>query len=284
MKIGITGATGHLGQLIIDKLKLKIGADSLVALVRNPDKVSDKTIETRFFDYDDPQALMRSLQGIDHLMFISANEIGKRKRQHENVIFAAKQAGVKWIVYTSLLHADRSTINLADEHRSTEATLKSSGIPYTILRNGWYTENYANAISGAVKAGAIIGSAGEGKISSASREDFAEAAVAVLTGNGHVGKVYELAGDDYYTLTDLAAEVSRQTGKNIPYRNLTESEYAETLAGFGLPEGLAGTIAQWDTGISQDHLLDDSKQLSQLIGRPTTPLSKSVKVALGDKA
>lgn len=282
MKIGITGATGQLGGLIIEKLINKIGTNDIVALVRNPEKLNYKDIEARLCDYDDPQGLMKSLNGIDHLMFISANEIGKRKRQHENIIFAAKQAGVKWIVYTSLLHADRSTINLADEHRATEASLIASGIPYTILRNGWYTENYTNSIHGALKSGAFIGSAGDGKISSATREDLAEAAAAVLTSKDHQGMVYELAGDEHYTLKDLAAEVSRQTGKDIQYHNLIESDYAKKLIGFGLPEELANAIAQWDTGASRDDLFDDSKQLSKLIGRPTTPLSTTVKNALNN--
>lgn len=281
MKTGITGATGQLGRLIVENLKKKVAAENLVALVRTPEKASDLGIEARAFDYGKPESLAGSLQGIDHLLLISGNEIGKRRQQHENVIKTAQQAGVKWIVYTSLLHADRSTLSLAEEHKATEDALKASGIAYTILRNGWYTENYTGSVPGAVKAGVFVGSAGEGKISSATREDFAEAAAVVLTSEGQEGKVYELAGDDYFTLKDLAAEISRQTGKNIPYKNLSEDEYAEVLKGLRLPEGMAKIYAGFDTGASKDDLFDDSKQLSRLIGRPTTPLTQAVKDVLG---
>jgi len=277
MKTGITGATGQLGRLVIENLKRKVAEENLVALVRTPEKASDLGIETRAFDYEKPESLAGTLQGIDHLLLISGNEVGKRRQQHENVIKAAQQAGVKWIVYTSLLHADWSTLSLAEEHKATEDALKASGIAYTILRNGWYTENYTSSVPGTVKAGVLLGSAGEGKISSATREDFAEAAAVVLTSENQEGKVYELAGDNYFTLTDLAAEISRQTGKEIPYKNLPETEYAEMLKSFGLPEGMAKVIASFDTGAANNDLFDDSKQLSRLIGRPTTSLAQSVK-------
>ena len=277
MKTGITGATGQLGRLVVENLKRKVAAENLVALVRTPEKASDLGIETRAFDYEKPESLAGTLQGIDHLLLISGNEVGKRRQQHENVIKAAQQAGVKWIVYTSLLHADWSTLSLAEEHKATEDALKASGIAYTILRNGWYTENYTSSVPGTVKAGVLLGSAGEGKISSATREDFAEAAAVVLTSENQEGKVYELAGDNYFTLTDLAAEISRQTGKEIPYKNLPETEYAEMLKSFGLPEGMAKVIASFDTGAANNDLFDDSKQLSRLIGRPTTSLAQSVK-------
>lgn len=280
MKIGITGATGHLGRLVVEKLKERVDPKIIVALVRTPEKVSDNAIEARRFNYDEPDNLSKSLEGIDHLLLISGSEVGKRIQQHENVIKAAKQAGVKWIVYTSLLHADKSTISLADEHRATEAALKASGIAHTILRNGWYTENYTASITASVKNGAIIGCAGDGKISSAARDDYAEAAVVVLTSVNQQGKVYELAGDKHYTLTELAAEVSRQTGIKIHYKNLTEQEYAATLTSFGMPDELAKAIAGYDAAASRNDLFDDSKQLSQLIGRSTTTLAQSIKEAL----
>lgn len=280
MKIGVTGATGQLGRIVVEKLKEKVSAESIVALVRTPDKAAGLGVEVRAFDYNEPENLVTSLQGIDHLLLISSSEVGQRTLQHSNVINAAKQAGVKWIVYTSLLHADKSTLSLAEEHLATEAALKASGISHTVLRNGWYTENYTGSVKGAVAAGAFIGSAGNGKIASAARADYAEAAVTVLTGEDQVGKVYELAGDDAYTLTDLAAEISRQTGKNIPYNNLLEAEYANILKSLGLPEGLAQAIAGWDVGASKDDLFDDTKQLSALIGHPTTSLAKVVADAL----
>ncbi len=280
MKTGITGATGQLGRLTVEKLKQKVNASALVALVRSPEKAADLGIEARVFDYEKPEALVESLQGIEQLMLISGSEIGRRAMQHKNIIEAAQKAGVKRIVYTSLLHADSSSLSLAAEHIETEKMLKESGIPYTILRNGWYTENYTGGIAGALQAGALAGSAGEGKISSATREDFAEAAMVVLTNEGHIGKTYELAGDEAYTLTELAAEISRQTEKTIPYKNLSETEYANLLKEVGVPEGIAFALASFDTGASQGHLFDDSKTLSQLIGRSTTSLSAAVKDAL----
>ncbi len=276
MKIGVTGATGHLGRLVVEKLKERVSAESVVALVRNPQKAADLAIEAREFDYNKAEGLAAPLQGIDTLLLISGNEIGQRAPQHANVINAARQAGVKWIVYTSLLHADKSSLSLAGEHLATEAALKASGIPYTLLRNGWYTENYTGSVQGAIAGGAFIGSAGDGKIASAARADLAEAAAVVLTGEGHQGKVYELAGDEAYTLTELAAEISHQTGKDIPYKNLPETEYANILKSFGIPEGFACAIASWDTGASKNDLFDDGHQLSILIGRATTPLAKSV--------
>ncbi|WP_159520968.1 SDR family oxidoreductase [Sunxiuqinia indica] len=280
MKIGITGATGQLGQIVVEKLKSKVNSDEIVALVRTPEKAENLGVEARAFDYSKPDTLVDPLGGIEQLLLISSSEIGKRAEQHSNVIEAAKAAGVKWIVYTSLLHADTSSLNLADEHLATEDALKASGIAYTILRNGWYSENYTGSIAGALAGGAFVGSAGDGKISSATRADFAEAAAVVLTEKGHEGNVYELAGDEAYTLTDLAAEISRQTGKDIPYKNLPEAEYAEVLKSFGLPEFFATAIASWDTGASKGDLFDDGKQLSNLIGRPTTSLADAVAQAL----
>jgi NAD(P)H dehydrogenase (quinone) len=280
MKIAITAATGQLGRLVVAKLKTKRSVADIVALARSPGKAADLGVAVREADYSQPQTLSGALDGIHTLLLISGSEIGQRVAQHRNVIEAAKQAGVQRIVYTSVLHADTSILSLAAEHRATEADVKSSGIPFTILRNGWYSENNTASIPGALAGGAFVGSAGEGRISGAARADFADAAVAVLTGAGHAGKTYELAGDDAYTLTELAAEVSRQTGKAIPYRNLPEADYAAELAGFGFPEGLAKAIASWDVAASKGALFTESRQLSGLIGRPTTPLSVAVKEAL----
>lgn len=280
MKIAVTGATGHLGTFVVEELKKRVPNENIVALVRTPGKASALEVEVRAFDYNQPEAMTAALAGVDRLVLISSNEIGQRARQHFNVIEAAGKAGVEWIVYTSLLHADSTTLNLAGEHMTTEEALKASGINYTILRNGWYTENYTGSIGGALAGGAFIGSAGNGKISSAARVDYGEAAAVAITDESHKGKVYELAGDDYYTLADLAAEISNQTGTNIPYRNLTEAEYTKILESFEIPAGFAAAIASWDVSASKDDLFDDSHQLSALIGRPTTPLADSVKAAL----
>ena len=276
MKIAITGATGQLGRIIVSKLKEKVATENIVALVRSAQKAADLGVEAREADYEQPATLEAALKGIDTLLLISSSEVGKRATQHQNVINAAKKAGVKKIVYTSVLHADKSSLSLATEHNYTENALRESGIAYTILRNGWYTENYAGTIPGAVAGGAVLGSAGEGKVSAASRKDYADAAVTVLTSEGHDGKIYELAGDEGFTLADLAAEISKHSGKTIPYNNLPEAEYAKVLTGFGIPEGFAHVIAGWDAGIAKGDLYNDSKQLSTLIGRPTTPITEVV--------
>lgn len=281
MTIAITGATGQLGRLVIDRLRARGLGGDLVALARSREKGADLGIPVREADYDRPETLDPALEGVDTLLLISGSEVGKRAQQHRNVVAAAKRAGVKRIVYTSLLHADRSTIDLAAEHRESEEAVKASGIPFTILRNGWYTENYSGSIPGAVQGGALLGSAGGGRISAASRADYADAAVEVLATEGHDGKTYELASDDPWTLADLAAEISRQSGQTIPYRDLPAEEYSQALQGFGLPEGIARMIAGWDAAAREDALFDDSRQLSKLIGRPTTPLSKTVAEALG---
>lgn len=280
MKIGITGATGQLGQLVVQKLKDKNPDAKLVALVRNPDKAKPLGIEAKAFDYEQPEALPKALEDIDRLVFISGSEIGKRETQHKNVINAAKQAQVKQIAYTSLLHADTSSMILAPEHLATEKMLQDSGIPHTILRNGWYTENYTAGLKQAVEQGAIIGSAGDGKISSATREDYAEAIAETIINDDHTGKTYELAGDQTFTMQDLAAEVSKQTGKNIEFVNLPEAEYAQKLQEIGLPEGMAKAFGSLDYSASKNDLHDESGELARLINRPTTSLSQAVKTGL----
>ncbi|MRX65077.1 SDR family oxidoreductase [Maribacter luteus] len=280
MKIAITGATGQLGNFVVEQLKNRVSSDSIVALARNTEKASALGVEVRKFDYSKPEILTNALQGIDRLLLISGSELGKRKEQHINIINAAKEAGVNWIVYTSLLHLETSSLNLAGEHLATEKALKESGIDYTLLRNGWYSENYTASIPGAIGGGAFLGSAGKGKIASAPRADYAEAAAIVIADEGHKGKTYELAGDSYYTLQDLAGIISEQCGKTIPYNNIPEEEYANILKNIGLPDGLALGLASWDVSASKDDLFDDSYQLSKILGRPTTPIAESVKIAL----
>ena len=280
MKIAITGATGQLGRIVIEQLKEKVPAGDIIALVRSRGKAADLEVEVREADYEKPETLENALQGVDTLLLISGNEIGKRAAQHDNVIQAARKAGVTLIVYTSLLHADRSSLSLAPDHLATETALQESGLSFTILRNGWYTENYTASIKGALDGGAFPGSAGAGKISSAPRRDYAAAAVAVLTTGGHEGNVYELAGDEAYTLQELAAEISGQSGNPIPYRDLPEAGYAALLVSFGLPEAFAKSIAGWDVSASEGALFDDQRQLSRLIRRPTTRMPEVVAEAL----
>jgi len=281
MTIAVAGATGQLGRLVVRDLKTRVATSNIVALVRSTAKAAELGISAREADYDRPETLGPALAGVDTLMLISASEVGKRAAQHHNVIEAAKRASVGRVVYTSLLRAASSPLlDLAAEHVATENEIKASGLTYTILRNGWYTENYTGSIPAALTNGAFFGSAGEGRISSATRVDYAAAALVAVTEPGHDGQIYELAGDESYTIGDLAAEVSRQTGRTIPYRDIPEAEYAAALVRAGLPDGLARMIAGWDTGVKQGALFDDGHQLSKLIGRPTTSLSDVVRDTL----
>ncbi len=279
----ITGATGQLGRLVIDVLLRRVPADSIVAAVRNIDKASDIAalgVQVRQADYNQPASLEAAFQGADRLLLISSSEIGQRTRQHQAVIDAAKRSGVKLLAYTSVLHADTSVLALAQEHRETEAAILESGLPFVLLRNGWYTENYTAGVASALSLGAVVGCAGEGRIASASRADYAEAAATILTSDDPAGQIYELAGDSTYTLSDFAAAISRQVGKTINYSNLPEADYRNALIGAGLPEPLAGLLADSDTGASQGALFDDGRQLSSLLGRPTTGLDAAIMAAL----
>ena len=278
--IAITGATGQLGQHVLENLLKTVPAGQVVAIVRNPAKaesLSQRGIGVRQADYSDEAALTAALQGVDKLLLISSSEVGQRAVQHRNVINAAKAAGVKFIAYTSLLHADTSPLGLADEHIATEQMLADSGIAYALLRNGWYTENYLASAPPAIEHGVFIGAAGNGKSAAATRADYAAAAARVIAEEGHAGKVYELAGDEAWTLSELAAELSKQSGKNVVYQNLSEADFAAALKGVGLPAGLADMLANSDTGASKGGLFDDSRTLSALIGRPTTTLADSIK-------
>ncbi|KAA0894164.1 SDR family oxidoreductase [Oryzomonas rubra] len=281
--IVITGATGQLGRLVVAALLKKVPATDIVAAVRNVDKAKDLAalgVQVRHGDYSQPATWDGALKGADKLLLISSSEIGQRAAQHKTVIDAAKRAGVKFLAYTSVLHADTSVLGLADEHRETEALLRASGIPFALLRNGWYTENYTAGVPAALQLGAVYGCAGDGLISSAARADYAEAAAAVLAADNQAGRVYELAGDTAYTLTEFAAEVSRRSGTAIGYVNLAEADYKNALLKAGLPEVVAELLANSDSGAAKGALFDDGRQLSRLIGRGTTPLATSVAAAL----
>lgn len=283
-RILVTGANGQLGRLVINQLLQTIPAGNILAAVRTPAKAEDLAklgIEVREADYDRPETLDRAFTGVEKILLISSSEVGKRAPQHKAVIAAAKKAGVKFLAYTSILHADTSPLGLAGEHLETEAALKASGIPFALLRNGWYTENYTASIPPALEHGAFLGSAKDGRISSAARKDYADAAAAVLTSKeNQAGKVYELAGDDSYSLAEFAAEIARQAGKPVVYSDLPQKEYEKILLSAGLPDFLADLLADSDAGAAKGGLFDDSKTLSTVIGRPTTPYAKSIADAL----
>jgi NAD(P)H dehydrogenase (quinone) len=282
--IAVTGATGQLGRLVVEALLGRgVPAGRVVAAVRDTEKAAGlaaRGVQVRAADYTRPEALGAAFEGVGRLLLVSGNEVGRRVPQHENVVRAAKQAGVELLAYTSILRADTSTLILAEEHKATEAVIRESGLPYAFLRNGWYFENYFGSIKQAAAHGVIFGSAGDGRVSAAARADYAEASAAVLTGEGHANKIYELAGDEGFAYSELAAEVERQAGREVGYKDLTAEELVQTLTSFGLPEPFARALADADLGIKRGELFDDGGQLRALIGRPTAKLWDAVAEAL----
>ena len=283
MKIAITGATGQLGNLVIEQLLQLTAAQNIVALVRKIDKAEHfkvQGIEPREFDYDRPETLVPALSGIDKLLLISANEIGRRTPQHQAVIDAAKVAGVPYLAYTSLLRADTSPLGLAQEHRETEKLIQDSGLRYTFLRNNWYSENYLAGVAHTIEIRTLFGAAQDGRISSASRIDYAEAAAKVLTSTSHENKTYELAGSESFSLSDLATFIGQAVNKDIIYQNLSAEEYTQGLTQAGLPAGLVDVIVDADIQTIQGAMYSDSQDLEQLIGRKTTNIQDAIKAAL----
>ncbi|MFY8095434.1 MAG: SDR family oxidoreductase [Niveispirillum sp.] len=280
----ITGAAGQLGRLVVAELARRAGPDSVTAIVRDPARAAGlfpNGVTVRAGDYDQPETLARALDGAERVLLISSNAIGARVAQHGHVIEAAKRAGVARLAYTSALRAGTSRLSVADEHRQTEALIVASGLAHTLLRNGWYHENYTASIPPALQHGALIGSAGQGRISSAARADYAEAAaIALLDDAAEDRVVHELAGDEAFTLADFAAELSRQTGRQIPYIDLPEADYRGALIGAGLPEPVADLLASSDAVAADGALFDAGRALSSLLGRPTTPVAQAITRAL----
>jgi NAD(P)H dehydrogenase (quinone) len=278
--IAVTGSTGQLGRLAIAALRRRAPEAGIIALARSPASAADLGVTVRNADYTRPETLPAALAGVDVLVLISSNDFNDRVGQHRAVIDAAVAAGVGRILYTSLLRADRSAMLLAADHVATEAAIHASGLPATLLRNGWYTENQTGSLAGALAAGVLIGSSGEGRFSTAARADYAEAIAVTALDGAHAGKVYELAGDVSHSMQDFAAELSRLTGRSVPYNDLPPDVYAGILAGFGLPEGFARVLADADLQASKGALQDDSRTLSRLIGRPTTPFTQTLAQAV----
>ncbi len=280
--IAVTGATGHLGQLTISALQEQgVSPQDIVALVRDPAKaeaLAAQGVQVRQADYTQPQTLDPALKGVSHLLLISSSDFNDRVGQHRNVVDAAARAGVTLLAYTSLLRADTSAMILAGDHKATEELIRASGLPFVFLRNGWYLENYNPAQ--AAQLGVIAGSAGEGRVSAAARADYAVAAATVLSQPGHENAVYELGGDQAFTLAELAAEVQSQTGRPVSYQDMPQEAYAEMLRGVGLPATLADVFADSDAQLAHGGLYTDRHDLSRLIGRPTTTLAEGVRAAL----
>ncbi|MDN3258307.1 SDR family oxidoreductase [Streptomyces sp. CSDS2] len=282
MSIVVTGATGHLGRHVVAQLLEKVPAERITAVVRDAAKGADlaaRGVRLAVADYNAPETLDGLFAAGDKVLLISGSEVDKdRAAQHTAVVDAAKAAGVALLAYTSA--PGTLTAALADDHRATEKVLLASGLPYTLLRNGWYHENYTEHLAPVLEHGAVVQAAGDGRVSSAARADYAAAAVAVLTGEGHENATYELGGDEAWSFAEYAAELSRQTGREIVYRQVSVADLTGILTGAGLPAPLAGILAGVDASIAEGELVVSSGDLSRLIGRPTTPLAEAVTAAL----
>ncbi|MFE0188217.1 SDR family oxidoreductase [Streptomyces sp. NPDC058989] len=283
MSIVVTGAGGALGRLVIEELLKRAAPGDIVAVARDRAKTAGLAalgVGIKIADYGRPETLEGVFAAGDRVLLISGNEAGQRLSQHRDVIDAAREAGVGLLAYTSVLGGPTATFSIAEEHIATEQALLASGVPYCLLRNGWYHENYTGALAGTLRAGAVIGSAGEGRVASAARRDYAEAAAVVLTGAGHENSVYELSGDTAWSMAEYAAEVSRQTGRRIPYRDLPQERYVALMIEAGVPALGAQLVADADAGIARGELAATPGDLSRLIGRPTTPIAESIADAL----
>jgi NAD(P)H dehydrogenase (quinone) len=284
MPIVVTGATGHLGRLVVQELLAQgVPASDVVATGRAIDKIkdlADRGVQTRAIDYEEPDTLRRAFAGANKVLLISGSDVGKRVAQHANAIVAAASAGVGLLVYTSIAYADRSTISIAEDHRASEQALATADVPVTVLRNSWYLENYTGQIPGYLEHGAILGSADDGRVSAATRADYAAAAAAVLTSEGHAGRTYELGGDTAFSMLELAETVTELSGREVVYRDLAEQEYAQALTAAGVPAAYAAVLADSDRGLARGELLVETGDLSRLAGRPSTTVREAVAAAL----
>ena len=285
MSIVVTGATGHLGRLVVEALLRRgVPAADIVATGRDTTAIkdlADRGVQVRRADFADAASLAEAFAGADKVLLVSASvPVGDRVANHKRALDAAAAAGVSLLAFTSMLHTETSTVPLAGTFRATEAHLRESGVPTVLLRNGWYLENYSERLGQILDSGALLGAAGQGRDSAATRADYAEAAAVVLTTDGHAGKAYELGGDEAFTMAELAAAISAAAGRTVPYTDLPAAEYAAALKGAGLPGEIADTVASADLGVSIGERFTGSGDLSRLIGRPTTPLSDVLAAAL----
>lgn len=276
--IGVTGVTGHLGRLAAEQL-VATGTDRVVGLARSPEKATVSGLDVRTGDYDRPETLVEALTGVDVLLFVSGNEVGRRIGQHTNVVEAAKAAGVGRVVYTSAPRADATELVVAPDHKATEELLRASGLEWTILRNNWYVELYTGQLARYLADGVIVSATGAGRVGVVPRADLAAGAVAAVTGDGHAGRVYELGGPPI-TLDDLAATITEVTGTTVTHRSVSPAELVAALRSGGLDEGTAGFVAAVDEAIARGDLDVPSEDLVNLLGRPVTPLAYSIRAAL----
>ncbi|SFF83959.1 NAD(P)H dehydrogenase (quinone) [Actinoplanes philippinensis] len=283
MSIVVTAASGNLGRLTVEALLTRgVPASQIVATSRDISRIkdfADRGVEIRRADFAEPDSLPAAFEGVDKLLLISTTTPSERVANHRRAIDAAAAAGASLVAFTSMLHADTSTTSLASTHWATEEYLRER-LPGVMLRNGWYLENYTDQLSQVLQGGALVGAAGQGRISAAARADYADAAAVVLSTEGHTGKAYELGGDEAFTLTQLAAAISAATGRRIGYTDLPVDEFAQVLVDAGVPAELAQVLADADRAMSQDEMFTGSGDLRRLIGRPTTTPAEAIAAAL----
>jgi NAD(P)H dehydrogenase (quinone) len=278
--IVVTGASGHLGRLVVDELTKRVGPEEVVAAARDPRKAEDLAIEVRRADYDQPETLVKAFTDADKVLLISSSDPHRRINQHLKVVDAAKEVGAS-LVYTSATKADTADVLLVKDHRATEEYIAKAGVPHTVLRNNWYHEMYEDRILGAAASGVIIGSAGTGRIASAARQDYAAGAAVVLTTEGHLGQTYEFGGNTDWSLPELADTIAEFTGNRVTYQDVSAADYAQKLAGSGVPDPLPEILADVEVGIRRGWLADSPTTLSNLLGRPTEPITEYVKRVIG---
>jgi NAD(P)H dehydrogenase (quinone) len=283
MTIVVTGATGQLGRLVVEALlKRSFPAEEIVATGRDTsrlDDLADQGIRVRRADYSDPDSLDAAFAGADRVLLVSGSEVGQRVAQHQNVIDAATRAGVDLLAYTSIANADHTSLKLAVDHQETEKAIVGSGLSYALLRNSWYLENYTDQLSAYVEHGAVLGSAGNGRVSAATRADYADGAAAVLLGESQAAAIYELGGDQAFSLAELAAQIGKVTGVDVSYQDLPVADYIGALVGAGLPEPYAAALAESDLGLARGDLQVTSGELARLIDRPTISMPEAVQEA-----
>lgn len=284
MTIVVTGATGHLGRLVVEALlDRKVPADQIVAAGRDTAKIADladRGVQVRNIELNDPDTLRAAFAGARRILLVSGSEPGARLEQHRNAIEAAQRSGAELLAYTSIANADRATMQLAADHQATEKLLAAAEIPTTVLRNSWYLETYTDQVPVFLQHEAVVGSAGDGRVSAATRADYAAAAATVLTSDGHASKLYELGGDQAFTLTELAEQIAAAADQPVKYQDLPVEQYTQVLVDAGVPESLAAVYADSDRGLARGELLVTSGDLSRLIGRPTTSMPDAVRAAL----
>ncbi|MDB5103613.1 MAG: hypothetical protein JWP91_1302 [Fibrobacteres bacterium] len=287
MKILVTGATGHFGSKVMERLLEHVPAKHLIASVTDPKRAGNlkkRGVDVRHGDFDFTHTLDHAFKGADRMLLISTmGDNETRIRQHLAAVEAARQAKVKFIAYTSIAKADNTSLWLGEVHRATETAIRATGIPFCLLRNNWYLENEAPVFKAALDGAPVTTSAGEGKVGWALRSDYALAAANVLTGTGHGNKVYELSGPPL-TYPGLAAVMSTVIKRQVPYHNLDDSTFAKFLSQSGWPQELVFLTVEIHRAIREGALDVNRLDLETLMGRPVTPLANGIEEVLRESS